>query len=139
MFYQDRRQKFIFWLPESSHRRNIYRDMDHWLPWCATNIHLPHVLRSGKIKNERWNISVNISPYRHPKTVLRRRLTLSTWCNKVVHVLLTYLELETITGSNFEWTFPDFGPFRNISGPSNQLLRPIALEWSVGLCHADVP
>ena len=57
-------------LPENSHWSIICGDMDHWLPWCATNMHLPMFWGADKNKNGKWNISVNTYPLRNPKCLL---------------------------------------------------------------------
>ena len=55
------------------------------------------------------------------------KITILNMMQKLLHVLLTVLEVDTINFPNFQLLLQGFGPFRGIFGPPTQLPRPIAL------------
>ena len=124
---------------EISHWRIICEDLDHRLPWCDTDMTLCMFWGEDKIKNWKWNIFINKYPRRNSKGLLIKILSLSRWYKKQVHVLLTVLGLVTINRPNFKLLLLEFGTSRGILGASAQIMRPVASEQLLHLCHSDVP
>ena len=55
------------------------------------------------------------------------------------HMLLKFLDLDTIYCPNFQCVLLNFGTFRGILGPPIQYLRPKASEKLLLLCHFEIP
>ena len=53
------------------------------------------------------------------------------------HMLLKFLDLDPIYCPNFQCVLLNFGTFRGIFVPPAQLLRPVASEQLLHLCHFD--
>ena len=96
-------------------------------------------LRSGKVKIYKWNIYVNVYPWRYPEVLFKWIFIIFNIMKKCVHVNPIFLDIDTINQTNFQWLLLIFWPFSDIFGILMQLLSPVASEWILQLCHLDIP
>ena len=115
-----------------------------WIYWPLIGIvwyryAFPRLWGVEKIKFYKWNIYVNVYPWRYPEFLFKWIFIIFNIMKKCVHVHLIFLDIDTINHTNFQLLLLIFWPFRDIFGMLIQVLSPVALEWLLQLCHLDIP